>query len=131
MGGKARRWLQRTFRKRYRPKLLVRLLLAQLHGLQKKLLRLLPAPFVLRAAASKPAVTHEEKAQERAAELALNAATHQQVNRAMQVAAERLAAENTQRQALLLPARDDPAQRRAILRERVRAMEESGNQVAR
>lgn len=73
----------------------------------------------------KPGLTVEDKARERAAELAMHAAMHQQMRRATQVAAERLASE-VQHQAPLLPSLAEPAERRAVLRERVRIMEESG-----
>merc|ERR1719218_162380 len=67
--------------------------------------------------------TPEGRARKHAAALAMNSAVQQQVRRAMQVAAERVGAEETQQKVASQPLPTDPAQRRAALRERVRALE--------
>jgi len=78
---------------------------------------------------AEPVVTAEDAVRKRATDLAMNEAMQQQMRRGMQVAAERLAAEDVQRKAATVQPPAQPAERRAALRERVRALEESGYHV--
>merc|ERR1719253_1853641 len=82
-------------------------------------------PVLQNPSKSTKPLTVEDKARVEAAELAMNAAMQQQMKRAMQVAAQRLAGEGPPQQAQTLSSSADPAQRRAALRERVRALEAS------